>query len=280
MFRFAGKQIGYAALVVGCLLTGVNASVAADSELANTSSSSNNDMAALRGFDPTVLQSALDTHPDTSDLMLGAGYYLSGSTEFGFGVAAGTSGQTICQMRTDCSWADTFPVPPNQSVSGAAAMPGSPDPSAQTGSSGYYYLSYTEDGDDGAGGVLFKQGLRNDTLSYAVDPEQDCRTVTSAAGQARCNQLDFGFHQEVALTGPGSGAGAHGDGDQVFDLFFSVDALVDANGNLLGEAKGSFTESYDDVTAGTPTSNSCSGTFSYSTAGGYTQLTGPAGECP
>jgi len=163
---------------------------------------------------------------------------------------------------------------------GGANSLGTPhDPADQTGA-GYFYLSYVESGDDGSGGALLKQGLQNDALSYAVDPGTDCRTVTAVSGEKRCNELDFGFHQENAMVGPGSASGGHGDGDQVFDMFFSVDALVDSNGDLLGEAKGTYTQAYTDVTNGVTTSNNCTGAFTYSTASGYTQTAGTPGECP
>ncbi|MFQ5508022.1 MAG: hypothetical protein ACE5FN_01655 [Leptospirillia bacterium] len=259
-------------VVLGCAFPMVPAAWSADQLTRNSSATTNNNMAAMRGFDPAVLTSVLDVHPDTSDMT----DYLAGSTEFGYGLIAGTSDFSICANRIDCEYnADQNAFP-----GGNTAMPPAPSPLSQTGDSGYYFLSYIEDDADGALNV-FKQGLRNDMLSTAVGASEDCDTVSAQSGQARCNEMDFGFHQEAPMIGQGSfDAALGGDGDQIFDLFFSVDALVDANGDLVGEAVGSFTQSYTDVTAGTTTSNSCSGTFTYSATEGYTQRTGAAGECP
>jgi hypothetical protein len=280
----AGRIPTALAVLAALVLVTATGVRAGDSVTMNSSNNTSNDMEAFRGFDPTVLTGPADPHPDTSDLMLYEDdpntpdvYYLNGSTEFGYGLVAGASDRTVCMNRVDCEFKGTeggFPE------GGATTVEGFSHPEAQTGDPGYYYLSYVEDGDDGSGGALFKQGLRNDHLSYPVSDGQDCRTVGAQAGEARCNETDFGFHQEAAMIGPGSAAGGHGDGDQVFDLFFSVDALVDANGDLIGDAKGSYDQSYTDVTNGVSTAKSCSGTFTYSTASGYTQTSGAPYECP
>lgn len=281
----SARRILTGAVVAGALLVATaSGALAGDGVTLNSSNNTSNDMEAFRGFDPTVLTGPADPHPDTSDLILyqddpgTADYdYLGGSTEFGYGLTAGASDETVCMNRVDCEFkANNGGYPEG----GASGMGNYAPPEDQTGDTGYYYLSYVEDGDDGSGGSLFKQGLRNDALSYPVDAGQDCQTVSAITGQARCNELDFGFHQETAMIGPGSASGGHGDGDQIFDLFFNVDALVDANGDLLGEAKGSYDQSYTDVTNGVTTSKSCSGTFTYSTADGYTQVTGSPYECP
>lgn len=280
----AGRISTWVAAIGAVLVVTATGAFAGDQATLNNSNNTSNDMQAFRGFDPTVLTGPADPHPDTSDLMLYEDdlgtpdvYLLSGSTEFGYGLKAGASDQTVCMNRVDCD----FQVNQGGFPEGGAASMGSfAAPEDQTGDTGYYYLSYVEDGDDGSGGALFKQGLRNDNLSYGVEAGQDCRTLTAISGQARCNELDFGFHQETAMIGPGSAAAPHGDGDQVFDLFFSVDALVDANGDLLGDAEGSYDQSYTDVTNGVTTSKSCSGTFTYSTAMGYTQTSGAPYECP
>jgi len=261
------------ATLAGLLLWGPAAALAGDNQTFNSSSSTANDMSAFRGFDPTVLTGPSDPHPDTSDIS----DFLTGSTEFGWGLVDGASDQTLCMNRVDCE----FNLNQGGFPEGGSLSMGAPaDPVAQTGNPNYFYLAYIEDGDDGGGNPLFKQGLRSDMLSYGVDSTWDCRSVTAITGQARCNELDNGFHQEVAMTGPGSAAGGHGDGDQVFDMFFSVDALVDANGDLLGEAKGTYTQDYTDVTAGVTTTKSCTGAFTYSTASGYTQTAGAPYECP
>jgi hypothetical protein len=272
------------ATLAGLLLGGPAGALAGDNQTFNQSSSTANDMGAFRGFDPTVLTGPSDPHPDTSDLILyqddplTPDYdYLSGSSEFGWGVTAGTSDKSICMNRVDCAFtgnAGAF------SEGGGLSLGDAPDPVNQTGDPTYFYLAYIQHGDDGTGNPVFKQGLRADMLSYGVDSTWDCGTVSAIVGQARCNQSDTGFHQEVAMTGPGSASGPHGDGDQVFDMFFSVDALVDANGDLLGDAKGTYTQSYTDVTAGVTTSKSCTGAFTYSTASGYTQTAGSPYECP
>jgi hypothetical protein len=278
MFPSGGKKaiLAICSMVAGGLLglTVLAApAFAADGVTLSSSNNNNNDMSAFRGFDPTVLTGPADPHPDTT---LPSADFMNGSTEFGFGLVDGASDRTVCMNRTDCNFNTNdggFPE------GGALTIADKPNPADQAGN-GYYYLSYVESGDDGSGGALLKQGLQNDALSGAVNPGTDCRTVTAIAGQKRCNELDFGFHQENAMVGTGSAAGGHGDGDQVFDMFFSVDALVDSNGELLGEAKGTYTQAYTDVTNGVTTSNSCTGAFTYSTASGYTQTSGTPGECP
>jgi hypothetical protein len=281
--RTLGMGIRIATLA-GLLLWGPAAALAGDNQTFNSTSSTANDMVAFRGFDPTVLTGPSDPHPDTSDLILYQDDpntpdfdYLAGSTEFGWGLTDGASDKSICMNRLDCTFDINnggFPE------GGALATGGSGNPVDQSGNPNYFYLSYVEHGDDGSGNPLFKQGLRSDMLSYAVDSTWDCRSVSAISGQARCSQTDNGFHQDVALTGPGSATGPRGDGDQVFDMFFSVDALVDANGELLGDAKGTYTQAYTDVTAGVTTSKSCTGAFTYSTASGYTQTAGSPYECP
>jgi len=274
--RNGGGRPWAARLLVVLLLTTPPAAVspAAASNLwtTNSTGSTTNNLASMRGFDPALLTGIADPHPNTSNLMVGdpsnPHYYLEGSTQFGFGLVSGASNNTICQNRIDCTGVNGNPVP--VPAGGAAA---------QTGDPGYYYLSYMQSGNDGSGNPLLKQGLRNDALSDAVAPTAGCGSLAAAAGQKRCNQFDVGFHQEVALIGDGSAAAPRGDGDQIFDLFFSIDSLTDADGNLIGEAKGTVTEAYTDVTAGITTSAACTGTFSYSAATGYTQLTGPQGEC-
>ncbi len=271
-------------LLAAALLSVPVAARAGENQTFNSSSNSSNDMTAFRGFDPTVLTGPADPHPDTSDLILyqddplTPDYdYLSGSTEFGFGLVDGASDRSICMNRIDCAFNVSqggFP----ETGSLGFNTPG--DPTPQTGTGDYFYLSYVEHGDDGSGNPLFKQGLRSDLASDPVAGGVDCRTVTATTGQARCNELDNGFHQELAMTGPGSASGGHGDGDQVFDMFFSIDALVDSNGELLGEAKGTYTQDYQDVTAGVVTNKSCTGSFTYSTASGYTQTSGSPYECP
>jgi len=268
-----GRAMMWVAVIGALLIAGVSPARAGNSVTQNSSSTTNNDMSAFRGFDPTVLTGPADPHPDTSL----PSDYLNGSTEYGYGLIDGASDQTICMNRVDCTFTANQAAFPE---GGNASMGSLPDPADQTGNSGYYYLSYVEDGNDGSGGPLFKQSLRNEVLSYGLNPGEDCRTVTATSGQKRCNQLDNGFHQENAMIGPGSASGGHGDGDQVFDMFFSIDALVDANGDLLGDAKGTYDQSYTDVTNGVTTSNSCSGTFTYSTASGYTQTSGSPTECP
>lgn len=222
----------------------------------------------MRGFDPVAPFGA--PHPDTSDNAA----FLTGSTEFGAGLAAGASDRTICQMRVDCA----FTANTGGFVEGGfAAMSAQPAAVTQTGTADYYFLSYIEDGDNGAGQPTFSQGLRNDTLSYAVGAGVDCGLATATAGQARCNEIDYGFSQSLDLNGgitttngTPAGGGAVTGGTQVFDLFFTVDALVDANGDLLGQAQGTFNQS-DPGGAGV-----CSGTFTYDTTTGVT-VTGTLG---
>lgn len=273
--------------VAGMLLLASQA-LAADVAISNTSSNTSNNLAAMRGFDPAVMLGMNDPHPDTSDMS----GYLNGSTEFGFGLGSGTSDKTICFMKANCTFMGEqfFTNGGDNDMSVASAFPegGSgalPTMPGTTQAGGYYFLNYVEDGDDGTGTPLFMQGLQNDNLSGAVGAGVDCDTRTALIGQARCNENDFGFEQELALlTAPDQGGydGTNGPdgrglGDQVFDLFFSIDALVDANGDLLGEAVGTFTQDYTDITNGIGSTGSCTGSFTYSTADGYT---GPTGECP
>jgi len=269
MQRLVGKIVAGMAIAY---LFAASAAFAGSASTLNTSSNSNNNWAAMRGFDPLGVAGPGSSHPDTGDMSV----YLDQSTEFGFGVTSGTSDMTICQGRVDCS----FTANDNAFIEGgSAAMGAALDPATQPGNignSGYYLLSYTEDGDDGFGNPLFTQGLRNDALSKAVNPGENCDTLLAQAGQARCNEFDYGFSQALELVGgittdTGGAAGGVGTGGtQVFDLFFSVDALVDADGNLLSPAEGTWTL---DNPGGAGT---CSGTFSYDSGSGVT-VTGAAG---
>ena len=282
MQRLAGKIMAGMAIAY---LFAAPAAFAGSVSTLNTSSNSNNDWAAMRGFDPLAVAGPGALHPDTGDM----GVYLDQSTEFGFGLVSGTSDMTVCQGRVDCS----FTANDNAFIEGgSAAMGAFPDSATQpgnAGNSGYYLLSYTEDGDDGFGNPLFTQGLKNDALSKAVDAGEDCDTLLAKSGQARCNEFDYGFSQALELVGginttSGGSGGVGTGGTQVFDLFFSVDALVDADGNLLSPAEGTWTL---DNPGGAGT---CSGTFSYDsgtgvtvagTAGTYTLEGGrTSGNCP
>jgi len=130
------------------------AAFAGSASTLNTSSNSNNNWAAMRGFDPLGVAGPGSSHPDTGDMSV----YLDQSTEFGFGVTSGTSDMTICQGRVDCS----FTANDNAFIEGgSAAMGAALDPATQPGNignSGYYLLSYTEDGDEGAVGRGRKRG--------------------------------------------------------------------------------------------------------------------------
>lgn len=279
MIRTVNRRWG--SLVLAALMLSPHISLAADQSIVNTSNQTANNLSAMRGFDPAILTGVNDPHPNTFNLMVGdpssPSYYLAGSTQFGFGIDAGASDQTICQNRVDCDFTANASGYPE---GGGTPMDSNPLAIDQTGDSGYYFLSYIEDGDDGTGNPLFVQGLRNEILSFGVDAADGCGSLGAQAGQARCNEIDFGFHQELAMIGTGSAVGGHGDGDQIFDLFFSIDSLVDADGNLIGDAVGTMDQSYTDVTAGVTTSNACTGTFTYSAASGYTQTSGAQGECP
>ncbi len=269
MVQFSGKVLG--ALTVGLMLLVSQIAFAGGMNSAttlNTSSTSNNDWAAMRGFTPVAPFGS--PHPDTSQNTA----FLTDSTEFGNGVASGTSSHTICQGRVDCDFAANA----NAFVEGGnATLSAQPAAVDQTGDPGYYFLSYVEDGNDGAGNPTFTQGMRNDLLSYATDPGVDCGLATAIAGQARCNEIDYGFSQSLdlnggitTLNGTAAGGGTVTGGTQVFDLFFTVDALVDANGDLMGQAQGTFNQS-NPGGAGV-----CTGTFTYDTATGVT-VTGTLG---
>ena len=272
MVQFSGKVLG---ALTACLLLLVSQIAFAggmnSATTLNTSSTSNNDWAAMRGFTPVAPFN--NPHPDTSRTSQNAAF-LADSTELGNGVASGASSHTICQGRVDCDFASNA----NAFVEGgSAALSAQPAAVDQTGDPGYYFLSYVEDGDDGAGNPTFTQGMRNDILSYATDPGVDCGLATSVAGQKRCNEIDFGFSQSLdlnggvtTLNGTAAGGGAVTGGTQVFDLFFTVDALVDANGDLMGQAQGTFDQS-NSGGAGV-----CTGTFTYDTATGVT-VTGTLG---
>jgi len=269
MIQPLGKVLG---VLAGCLLMRVSQSVFAggmsSNTTLNTSSTSNNDWAAMRGFTPVTPFSG--PHPDTSTNTA----FFTGSTEFGNGVASGASDRTICQSRVDCNFASSA----NAFVEGGnAPLSNAPAAVTQTGNPSYYFLAYIEDGNDGAGNPTFTQGLRNDTLSHAAKPGVDCGLVTATAGQTRCNEIDYGFSQSLDLIGGITttngtlvGGGTAQGGTQVFDLLFTVDALVDANGDLLGQAKGTFNQS-NPGGAGV-----CTGTFTYDTTTGVT-VTGTLG---
>ncbi len=279
-------------LMVGLL--GAVPAYASSLSTSNTSNLSNNDWASMRGFTPV----AGEPHIDTAKLhnYLTNADYLLGSTEFGFDLTSGTSDVELCQMRVDCDSQgfvnDTTLAALQHGAGGSiefdgaagagggkGALSAAPAASAQPGNegnSGYYLANYIEER-NGAGTTTFSQGLQNDFLSGDIDAGVDCGLALAQTGQARCNEIDFGFSQFVDVTlGAGNlttsdGTAAGGSGpttnQEVMDLFFSVDVLVDANGDQLGTAQGTFTQT--DPSA----AKTCNGAFTR-TAAGVVTVTG------
>ena len=83
----------------------------------------------------------------------------------------------------------------------------------------------------------------------------------------RAYHLEAGFNQEVVEQG------------QIFNMAFSIDSMTDANGNLLGQARGSFTQVVSDPVTTQGVVRTCTGTFTFDATSGFNLTSGPLHQC-
>jgi hypothetical protein len=214
----------------------------------------------LRGFDPKVIKDPTDPFPDTSRPCC-----QGGSTLFGNGLASGSSHETVNQ---NCASSDFNPP---QSSLGALAVFGTGNVVVgSTGASSFPGIASGDCVPQVSSSVfnqnsLFQQS-RNSLLSRPQTVTEACNDLPGVGGiSQRCNEITFGFLQNVQTQ------------NQSMDINFAIRSLTDANGNLIGAAQGTFTQSITG-TDGTP--KACSGTFTFDEINGFVMTSGPLNECP
>jgi len=221
--------------------------------LTHTSNVNNPDM---RGFDPAPITGPNDVFPDTSRPCC-----LEGSTLFGNGLPAGSSHETVnhnCDV-LDLSEPQVTPGQLTQFGTGniAGTLESSPFPAL-----GANNCVPQVTGNVFHENLLFEQS-RNGLLSRPQTSTTACNDLGGVAANQRCNEITFGFLQNIESQG------------QTMDLTFAIRSLTDADGNLIGAAQGTFTQS---ITEGGPP-KSCSGTFTYDAQNGFVMTSGPLHEC-
>jgi len=191
----------------------------------------------LRGFDSSTITGPNDPFPDTSRPCC-----LNGSTMFGNGLGTGNSQASLNQ---NCGRLDfTSEHPP------IFAGVDTPSCDPQTTSA----VLHNE--------LLF-QTSRNGLLSRRSTTTTACNDLGTTADDRRCNEITFGFLQDIQEQG------------QVMDINFTIRSLTDADGNLVGAAQGTFTQS---ITENSVTS-ACSGSFTFDEQNGFVMTSGPLHEC-
>lgn len=177
----------------------------------NLSNQSNVNMATLRGFDPTTITGPSDPFPDTSNPFPPSGLGGCTSSQFGCGIAAGSSGAEVMQ---------------NCDTGGAPAPAFTVTTCTPLTLSSVTHL-----------GEAF-QSLQNGLLSRLSTETSSCAGVGPSSPNSRCTEIEYKFSQNVVEKG------------QVFDMSFSVRSLTDASGNPIG-SQGSYTQtlSEDGVTS-------------------------------
>jgi hypothetical protein len=222
------------------ILLGLTAEVQAAGDYVSLSltSTQNTDNPDLRGFDPGIIASHDDPFPDTSQPV-----GLIGSTMFGSGVPSGNTRNEV-----------------NQNCSTVLGFTGEHPPSFPTFNTTSCVPPVTSS-------VIHNefafQSSRNGLLSRRSTATTACDILGTTADDRRCNEITFGFLQDVQEQG------------QVMDLNFALRSLTDADGNLIGAAQGTFTQS---VTENGVTT-ACSGTFTFDEQNGFVMTSGPLHEC-
>ncbi len=228
-------------LVLGAMiLLGLTVEVQGASDYVSLSltSTQNTDNPNLRGFDPSVITSPNDLFPDTFRPCC-----LVGSTEFGNGVSSGTSGQEVNQnCSNDLGFTGEHP-PEFPTFNTPSCIP------AVTSSVIHNDLAF--------------QSSRNGLLSRRSTETTACNSLGTAADDRRCNEITFGFLQDVQ------------EQSQVMDLNFVLRSLTDADGNLIGAVQGTFTQSITESGA----TSACSGSFTFDEQNGFVMTSGPLHEC-
>lgn len=177
----------------------------------NLSNQSNVNMATLRGFDPTTITGPSDPFPDTSNPFAPNALGTCTSSQFGCGIATGSSNAEVMQ---------------NCDTGGAPAPAFTVTTCTPLTLSSVTHL-----------GEAF-QSLQNGLLSRLSTETSSCAGVGPSGPNSRCTEIEYKFSQNVVEKG------------QVFDMSFSVRSLTDASGNPIG-SQGSYTQtlSEDGVTS-------------------------------
>lgn len=247
----------------------VHPAFAVDAQTNNTSNIANSNHPDLRGFDPSLLTGPNDPFPDTTQPCC-----LGGSPQFGQGlglnaldnIGGGEINQNCNHLASGVAQSSlpavTLPATHPQNVG-----------SIPDGGISYAPFPWTDPGncDTPLPQTVYHSNLlfatfKNGLLSMPKGHTTACDTLVAAGGSAvsdRCNEITFGFLQDVQAQG------------QVMDLSFSIRSLTDANGALIGNAEGTFTQSVTE----NGTTTACSGAFTFDTPGGFVVTSGPLHEC-
>jgi hypothetical protein len=108
------------------------------------------------------------------------------------------------------------------------------------------------------------------SISDSGFPQTSSSSLLSGPGALsgeRANHLETSFNQEVVEQG------------QLFNMAFSIDSMTDADGNLLGQATGSFTQVVSDPVTTQGVTRVCSGTFTFDEVSGFSLTSGPLHQC-
>lgn len=111
---------------------------------------------------------------------------------------------------------------------------------------------------------------RNSTVSDAGFPLSNRGSILSGPGAVagqRSNHIESSFDQNVTQQG------------QIFNLSFSIDSTTDSDGDLVGQATGSFTQVVSDPVSTQGVVRLCSGTFTYDDVNGFQLTSGPNQQC-
>lgn len=111
---------------------------------------------------------------------------------------------------------------------------------------------------------------RNTSLSGAGLPMSNRDSLLSGPGVIpgqRVHHIESSFDQEVIEQG------------QIFNLSFSIDSTTDSDGNLLGQATGSFSQVVSDPVSTQGLLRVCSGTFTFDETNGFILTSGPEQQC-
>ncbi len=196
---------------------------------ANRTSTSNADVATLRGFDPTTITGPSDPRPDTSNPFAASALGTCASSQFGCGVPEGSSQANLLQ---NCA----------MGVASKDVLPSAFAPLAQLNVTACSPLTLSRVNHLGQAFQSLGSGL----LSRLSTETTACAAIGPSSSTRRCTEIDYKFSQTVSAQG------------QVFDMSFSLRSLTDAAGNPIG-SQGSYTQTLteDGVTA------SCGGTFAF-----------------
>ena len=223
--------------IILILTTAVEGQGASDSLTLSLTSTQQIDNPDIRGFDSSVIKSPNDAFPDTSRPCC-----LNGSTLFGNGVPAGNTGNDIRQNCDPAGFSGTHPPP----------FPTFNNSNCNAQTTGAVFQN----------DLLF-QASRNGLLSRRSTATTACNSLGTAANDRRCNEITFGFLQDIQEQG------------QVMDLSFSLRSLTDADGNLIGAAQGTFTQSITENGA----TKTCTGSFNFDEQNGFVMTSGPLHQC-